>query len=292
MESGGHKTREELRAAKRAAKQALKSTGTKLCNGCKEFCPIDQFTVRQRMSRGKQVTITEPRCKPCIVQYDHERQTTDEYREQHNKRHCTDEYLAYRKEYRKRKHVVEKEEEYRTSNAGRQSLKRRKGKYYGSDKWRLAQDEENTRRRERYAESELVRINIQLSNVVARMVRGMRKTSRSLYSYTEFTDAADLMDHMSARLKGNMTTTNYGDVWHIEHRVAKCWYANTEEDIRRCWSKANIAPEFGPDNLTKSIKIIDKYCNHIGPAHWPEAWGGVIPTAEERKLMYRAMLVR
>ena len=289
---GGDRARNERRAAARAAKEALIPIGTKLCNGCKAFCPIDQFATRVRMKRGKQVAVVEPRCRPCLKQYNHQYVTSSEYKEYNRKRHSTDEYLEYRKEYRKQDHVVEQEEAYRTSDAGQQSLKRRKVKYYGSDKWRLSQDRENTRRRERYAESELVRINIQLSHVVGKMIHGLRKTSRSLYSYTEFEDAADLMDHMSQRFKGAMTPANYGKIWHVEHRVAKCWYTNTEEDIRRCWSKANIAPEFGPENLTKSIKIIDEHCNQVGPENWPEAWGGVIPTLEERKRMYRQMLVR
>ncbi|MGZ0213749.1 MAG: hypothetical protein ACKVI4_14855 [Actinomycetales bacterium] len=244
------------------------------------------------MSRGKEVTITESRCHPCLKQYNHEYFTSDEFRKNNNERHSTNEYLAYRKEYRKRDHVVEQEEEYRTSDAGRQSSKRRKGRYHGSDKWRVAQDECNTRRREKYAESELLRINTQLSCAVANMVRGFRQTSRSLYSYTEFVDATDLMDHLSKGFRGNMTSENFGKVWQIEHRVAKCWYAKTEEDIQRCWSKANIAPEFGPENMKKGIKIIDKYCNQVGAANFPQAWGGLIPTPEERKRMYRSVMVR
>tara|TARA_Y100000389_G_scaffold202269_1_gene247093 strand:+ start:5268 stop:6002 length:735 start_codon:yes stop_codon:yes gene_type:complete len=244
------------------------------------------------LKRGKHVTITEGRCKPCLVEYNHKRQTTDEFREYNRNAKKKPEYKVWRKKYRQRDEVIEQEEKYRVSLAGRASTKRRKNKYYGSEKWRAFQDKENQRRRKVYAENELVRINVSLSNVVGRMVRGIRFTSRSLYSYTEFEDANDLMQHLDQQLTGDMTVENYGEVWHIEHRVAKCWYENTEEDIRRCWSKANIAPCLGPENLAKSIKIIDEYCNQAGPENWPVAWNGVLPGKRERAEMYRKMLVR
>jgi hypothetical protein len=244
------------------------------------------------MKRGKQVTVVEPRCFSChreqMINY-----RKDEAVKQRNKLHMqSEERKEWRKQYRKRDHVVIQETEYKKSEAGKASQKRRKGKYYGSDKWRVQQDNQNERRRRTYSESELVRINVALSTIVGKMVHGLRQTSMSLYSYTEFADDSALLDHLTEYMKEGVTLDNYSSVWHIEHRVAKCWYSNTEEDIWLCWSKANIRPEFGYDNLQKHIKIIDSVCIETGSDFWPLSWNGVIPDEACKRDMYRAVCNR
>jgi hypothetical protein len=241
------------------------------------------------MKRGKQVTVVEPRCFRCNRQYASDYRSKEDVKQRNRLQMQSNERKQWRKQYRKRDHVVLQEAKYRESEAGKASQKRRKTKYHGSDKWRAQQDRQNERRRTKYSESELVRVNVALSNVVGKMVRGLRQTSRSLYSYTEFDDANALLDHLADYMKDGMTPDNYGSVWHIEHRVAKCWYSNTEEDIRRCWSKANIRPDFGPDNHQKHIKIVDSVCIDVGSDFWPLSWNGEIPDEVCKREMYRAM---
>ena len=106
----------------------------------------------------------------------------DESVKQHNRLHIQSEKRKeWKQQYRKRDHVVLQETEYRKSETGKASQKRRKAKYYGSDKWRVQQDNQNERRRTKYSESELVRINVALRNVVGKMVCMLRQTSMSLY---------------------------------------------------------------------------------------------------------------
>ena len=108
-----------------------------------------------------------------------------------------------------------------------------------------------------------------------------------MYSYTEFANAEDFVAHMKSRLRENMTLENHGSVWHVEHRIAKCWYSGDPEDVRRCWSKANIDAEFGEENLKKNCKIIDSLCLEVGQEYWPLSWNSKIPTASEKKQMYK-----
>ena len=288
----GAMTREAAREAARAKKAELKASGCKTCLGCKRFISLDEFSSRERQKRGKTVTVVEARCRPCFASYQSAKFQTPEFRAKNNATKASAEYKQWRKGYRQQDHVKEAETRYQTSEAGRQSLKKRKDKYYGSELWRQSQDRVNSARRERYAEDHLVRLNVCLSSVVGKMLKGNRKTSRTLYSFTEFADATDLANHLSLMLHGNMTMDNYGTVWHVEHRIAKCWYGNNEDDIRNCWSRANIAPEFGPDNLTKSIHIIDELCHQVGKERWPRSWNGQIPEESTKAKMYREMLVR
>ena len=248
---------------------------SKACKRCNFFLPKDQFPGRWKIEKGTRKFRLEARCVPC-----HAASRSEYVRDPDVK--------AARNVYRQSDHVVEQEREYRQSEAGKKSLKKRKKKYYGSATWRAQQDNENTRRRERYAESAAKRLDVCLSNVVRKMLKGTRSTSRTLYSYTEFADAEDFVAHMATRVREGMTMENYGEVWHVEHRIAKCWFSDDPEDVRRCWSYANIDAEFGEENLKKSCKIIDHLCVEVGQQYWPLSWNGRLPTAEEKIGMYRA----
>lgn len=258
----------------------------KKCKRCNDTMPIDKFKSRIRNRGSGEKTYFESRCLPCFFEFEHERVTSDEYRKNHNEYSKQKSVLEKRKEYRRQDHVVEQEEHYRKSDAGKASMKRRKRKYYGSDKWRANQDEVNAERRRRYSESETIRINTQVSNTLVKMLIGKRRSSETVFKWTGFQDVDDLVEHLQALFKEGMTLENYGSVWHIEHRVAKCWYSKSEEDIRRCWSRRNVVPEFASDNWKKGITIIDSICHSVGSMHWPEGWLGVLPPPSQRPEMY------
>ena len=279
-------TREEERRRKREERAARAASGLKVCNGCKKDLPLSQFATRERMKRGSKKTIVESRCKPCLAAQQHKYITSESFKLKNKVAMKTDARKKWRAEYRARPHVVAYEENYRTSDAGRASLKKRKKRYYGNETWRAQQDRQNDRRRKRYSEDALVRLNICLTNTIGKMLHGARQTSRSLYAHTEFESAEDLAEHLEPLLLDGMTFQNYGSVWHVDHRVAKCWYSNSTEDIRRCWSKANLAPMFAHENMSKHIKIVDDVCNQVGTEYWPVAWGGVLPSMKERAQMY------
>lgn len=245
------------------------------------------------MKRGKLVTVVEARCKPCFSIALSEKFQTPEFREKNNAKKRSIEYKEWRKTYRERDCVKESEARYANSDSGKASQKRRKQRYYGTDVWRAQQDRQNDSRRKRYAEEHVRRLNVALASVVGKMIRGTRDTSRTLYSYTEFEDAHDLLAHLEplvAKREG-MTMENYGTVWHIDHRIAKCWYSGDEDDMHRCWSRRNIAPEFGVDNIKKNRTIIDDVCVEVGEAYWPKSWNGQIPDAATKARMNAALRV-
>ena len=282
---------EEKRAQSCAAKAALKASGFKTCARCNETLPLANFRSRERMKRGKLVTAVEARCKPCFSIAQSEMYQTSEFREKNSAYKRSVAYKQWRKTYRERDSVKESEANYVNSDRGKASQKRRKQRYYGSEAWRAQQDRQNDVRRKRYAQEHVRRLNVALANVVSRMIRGTRDTSRTLYSYTEFEDAHDLLAHLEplVAMREGMTMENYGTVWHIDHRIAKCWYANDEDDIKRCWSRRNLAPEFGIDNIKKNRTIIDNVCIEVGSAYWPKSWGGKIPNAATKARMNAAL---
>lgn len=280
-------SREQQRQEKRDARAARIASGLKVCNGCKCDLPLSNFATREKMCKGKRRTVVESRCRPCLSAQQHE-QNTSAIRKAKNKAYSrSQKRKEWRKTYRERPDVIASEQKYRKSDAGRLSQKKRKQRYYGGEKWREQQDKQNDVRRERYATDELVRLNICLSATICNMLKDKRQTSKMVYEYTEFKSADELAEHLEPLLQEGMTMKNYGSVWHVDHRIAKCWYTNDIDDIRRCWSKANIAPMFGHENVSKHIKIVDHICNEVGKEHWPIAWNGELPSEGERVKMYR-----
>lgn len=280
-------SREERRIQARVAKAALEASGRKVCVRCNAFLPLSAFNSRERTKRGKLVTAIEARCKPCFATTQSEKYQTPEFRETNNAKKRSAEYKEWRHTYRERESVKESEARYVDSDAGKASRKKRKNQYYGSKKWRAAQDRANDSRRKKYAEECVRRLNVALATVVGRMINGTRNTSRTLYSYTEFVDAQDFLAHLEPLVekREGMTMENYGTVWHVDHRIAKCWYSGDEDDMKRCWSRPNIAPEFAVDNLIKNRTIIDKVCIEVGAAYWPKSWEGKIPDSATKARM-------
>jgi hypothetical protein len=112
-------------------------------------------------------------------------------------------------------------------------------------------------------------------------------SSKTIKDNTEFSNCREILDHFEALLSEGMTMDNYGSVWHIDHRIALCWYDHSDpDDVLRCWSKANLVPLFGVENVRKSYKIQDSECVAVGPGVWPKSWNGGIPSQEERRVMY------
>jgi hypothetical protein len=128
------------------------------------------------------------------------------------------------------------------------------------------------------------------SRMRLRMYALMTKTrlfSKTLHSNSEFTSSEDVAAHFESKISHPMTMGNYGRVWHIEHTIACCWYDHSDlEDVRRCWSKANLNAMLGPDNLKKSYFIEDADVDIVPPEYWPKSWNGRIPSQAEKRVMY------
>jgi hypothetical protein len=68
----------------------------------------------------------------------------------------------------------------------------------------------------------------------------------------------DLIKHLTKLLEPGMTLENYGE-WHIDHiiPISKFNYTSTQDDeFKECWSLSNLKPMWGPENISKSDKII------------------------------------
>lgn len=130
--------------------------------------------------------------------------------------------------------------------------------------------------------------------VMGHMLDGKRDTSRKVLDASGFSNGEELWAHLESTFDEGMTFENHGryvkggpPVWHIGHRIARWHFDPTThpEDMKRCWSPANLFAQWGIDNLKAKVRFPkEEELLHLKEC-WPTAWGSELPSAEERTAM-------
>lgn len=124
-------------------------------------------------------------------------------------------------------------------------------------------------------------------------------TSKTVRAYAEFQTSADVYSHFSSLFEDGMTMQNCGHdtastlKWHIGHRIAKSMYdPSNEEDARHCWSKLNLFPQWGKENMRLKVQLpCDEELLRLR-AIWPQSWKNQLPDAECRREFERRAMGR
>ena len=76
-----------------------------------------------------------------------------------------------------------------------------------------------------------------------------------------------------------------------EHKIPVLAYDHSDaEDVRRCWSPANMHVMTKTANNEKQYKLLDAYIDQVPTEFWPKSWGGKVPTEAEREAFYAKCL--
>jgi hypothetical protein len=68
----------------------------------------------------------------------------------------------------------------------------------------------------------------------------------------------ELMNHLEALFTEGMTWENYGE-WHVDHKIPMTSFnfeSTNDLGFKECWCLDNLQPLWGPDNLSKGIKLL------------------------------------
>lgn len=109
--------------------------------------------------------------------------------------------------------------------------------------------------------------------------------SSKVAKYTEFTSNEDVIDFFSSQFEPGMTWENHSHQgWNIGHKIAKAHFdMSNEEDVRRCWMKANLFPQWatGPDgNCALRTKFPSTDVMMQLRMCWPTSWNNTLPSPE------------
>jgi hypothetical protein len=120
------------------------------------------------------------------------------------------------------------------------------------------------------------------------LVSGRHQSSPTFVARTSFTSEASFLAHLEGILDAKgWTWEDHGTVWHIEHKIPQQAFDFSDpEDIKRCWSHANVHAMTKEENDEKHFKIIDSFCTEAGSDRFPKSWNGAIPTEEQKQAFY------
>ena len=131
----------------------------------------------------------------------------------------------------------------------------------------------------------------------ARLASSLRKILTGTHDHTDpstfasygihFTEAG-LQAHFSSLFEVWMSWDNHGThvigapyktKWNIGHRIAKSWYDHTDpEDVRKCWSRDNLFPQDGKQNVEKGKYYFPMREELMRLRHiWPKDWNDEVP---------------
>jgi len=192
-----------------------------------------------------------------------------------------------RKKWRDSSHGKQYMQEYAAAYEKLEKCKKRRRK------WRLSvagQQNDKNQARKANERRKLDPRRRLLWNIRVRMysvLKGKLNVSATILRNTEFPTVESIRTHFKDQLTEPMTMENYGKVWDVEHTIAVVWYNHgDEEDVKRCWSKANLKPMLCKENMKKSYKIDDATVRSVDPEFWPKSWNGTIPSDERKREMY------
>lgn len=243
-----------------------KQTGGRLlsCNSCREKNVEYRKTESHKASKKKANSKYNKSAKGRAFQF---------------KRNRDPKYVEFKREYNKKPDQIEHQRE-----GGRRFEKTEKRKTWrkewkktdvGKKCLKKAQDD----RLQQLHDDPAKRMEWNMRVRITALIKGRIKKSKTLFSNSNFVDFQDILQHFKSQLSSDMTMENYGQLWHVDHRIpASVFDHNDPEDIRRCWSKSNLHPMIGSDNCKKSNKLFVSQCVAAGEACFPKAWGGSIPS--------------
>ena len=103
------------------------------------------------------------------------------------------------------------------------------------------------------------KIRLKVGFMMRKSMQEPQRTSGTMMTYTEFEDAADVMRHFSMQFIGGMTISNHGngiDQWSVGHEIPQAYYnPNDVDDLKRCWKKVNLFPQWHRENLRSNVKL-------------------------------------
>ena len=113
----------------------------------------------------------------------------------------------------------------------------------------------NVRRRERYHTDPQYKLRSLLRGRFSKALKGKLKSASTMKLVG--CSITHLKDHLEKQFLPGMTWENHGPVWHVDHMMPfDSFDLSYPEQQRQCCHYTNLQPLWGPENISKSNKII------------------------------------
>lgn len=251
-----------------ARRASLAAHGMKRCTSCGQSRALSEFYVDRSASDGRDSWCSECVLGKVAAYVDSNRDAInarvrelrearpERFRQRDRERYVRDreKRLAAGKAYRETRSDFFAAYAREYAEKHRERLTAYRAEYYQRTK-------EKSRPRRRSYEAKLRERDVRyvISHRISRAIYhsiGSRKAGRAWESLLGYT-VDELVQHLEAYFADGITWGNRGE-WHIDHIVPQAVFRFEDEDeLRVCWSLANLRPMWGHDNQTKHAKLPD-----------------------------------
>ncbi len=198
----------------------------KLCCDCKNWKSLDNY------NNAKSWDNYYKRCKQCVKKYADDHKEQKKQWQEENKKKTQDRQRIYRE--KNKEQIAKRAAEYSKNNREKLNEKNRQ-KRLNNEEYRL------------------------VSNMRARIPFALAGATKSASTMELIGCTVDfLKDHLEFQFADGMTWENYGNCWHVDHRIP-CASFNMLDPIeqRICFHYSNLQPLWAEDNLKKGDTVID-----------------------------------
>lgn len=142
-----------------------------------------------------------------------------------------------------------------------------------SDAGRASEQKRNATKYKRAMADPSKKLSMRIQGKIYKMLHRQRHSSRTLATWSDFSNGEAVRQHFNSLLTGDMTMQNHGTVWHVGHRIARAMYDESNpEDVRRCWNSKNLFPQMASENLKMGVKLPDDATLLMLRSVWPSSW--------------------
>ena len=179
------------------------------------------------------------------------------------------------------------EKRYKNGESGKAANKR----YRDGEAGQAAADRFIAKRQKRRQESDAMRLDDTIMTASSKLIRGEIETSPTFVERTAFTSVKAFLDVVNASCAANGLEFDKRETWELDHKIPReAFDFDDLEDVKRCWSAANIHVMTNAANQKKSWKLEDEWIASAGEECYPAKWMGKPPTEEMKKAHAEKMM--
>tara|TARA_B100001057_G_C22640493_1_gene868042 strand:+ start:49 stop:915 length:867 start_codon:yes stop_codon:yes gene_type:complete len=236
------------------------------CDSCRRH--LSERRKKQRVT----VVLEEWQCTSCKkAKDDPTKKTCSKCRAASRAKNAKPHTIAAKKNYDAR-------ESSKRKKAAREKTPQRKAKkmeWHDSERGRAMTSASNRQRYQRVKDDPAWALDHKLCTLLRfTLTEGL--DSGTVREMTEFKSPEEFLDHMKSLFTDGMTETNHGrgkDCWHIGHRIPRAKYDHADpSEVRKCWSKLNIFPQWEVDNLSQGSRLPPRDELVALRSIWPKSW--------------------
>jgi len=203
-----------------------------------------------------------------------QRQSTLEFKEKRRRWNATPEQIEKRKKYHATPECKERAKQRSATLEFKEKRRRwdatpEHKEYHKQRNATLKYKETRNKRHRIYQTNFMYRLNKNISSGIFNSLKtnNFSKNGRHWETLVNFT-LQELKFHLETQFDSNMNWENHGSYWHVDHIIplASLTFDSEEhENFKLLWSLGNLQPLFGPENLSKSKKIVINFKSLLFP---------------------------